>query len=177
VRVVINDVVEREVGLDRLVGGRRAFYVVGKWHEVPTRQVRVSVVGNADAVTARADTRKGPVANLRDVLEYLPAAEEKVFTLSLELTRTEEGTASLAGLPTPAFDKYPWYGALLEGLLALHRGDPAGRDSLLAAAARWPDACRQMGEKLAEKDVTHALELLRRNGLSPEGLGAAPETV
>ncbi len=173
VRVVIGDVVEREVGLDRLVDGRRAFYVVGKWHEVPTREVRVSIVGNPDAVQARADTRKGPVANLRDVLQYLPGAEEKIFTLSLELARTEEGTASLAGLPTPVFDKYPWYGALLAGLLALHRGDASGRDVLLAAAARWPDACRQMGEKLAEKEVGYAQELLRRHGVSAETLAQA----
>jgi hypothetical protein len=170
VRVVINDVVERVVGLDRLVDGRRAFYVVGKWHEVPTREVRVSVVGNLDAVQARADTRKGPVANLRDVLQFLPGAEEKVFTLSLELMRTEEGTTALAGLPAPAFAKYPWYGALLEGLLALHRGDPAGRDVMVAAAARWPDACRQLGEKLAEKKAQHAMDLLQRHGVSTETL-------
>ena len=176
VRVVINGVVERVVSCDRVIGGRRAFYVVGKWHEVPTKNVRVSVVGSLKAVSAKEDSRRGPADTLARVLEYLPSAEEKIFTLALDLAKTEEGMRELAKLPGATFDKYPWYGDVLAGLAALHRGDGRGRDLLSGAARRYPRACRQMAEKLAEKDVRYALDLLAAAGVSAETL-AATESV
>lgn len=177
VRVVINDVVERVVTCDRVIDGKPAFFVVGKWNEVPSRSVRVSVVGSQQAVTAVHDGRRDPVEVLSTVLSALPGAEEKTFNLSIELLRTEEGARSLAGLPAGHFDKYPWYGALLSGLLALHRGERGGADVLAAAAVRWPDGCRQMAEKLAEKEVRYALELVDGAGLAVDTLQPVPSVV
>jgi hypothetical protein len=174
--VVINDVVERIVGCDRVIDGRPAFFVVGKWNEVPTKSVRASVVGSQRAVKAVSDGRRDPREVLETVQKALPGAEEKIFNLGLELARTEEGAGQLAKALSATFDKFPWYGALLEGLVALHRGDRRGRDVLVDAAERWPDACRQLAEKLAEKDVRYALQLLERHGLSTESLAGVPAT-
>lgn len=166
VRVVINDVVERVVGCDRVIDGRPAFFVVGKWNEVPTKSVRASVVGSQRAVKAVSDGRRDPREVLETVQKALPGAEEKIFNLGLELARTEEGTRQLATTLATTFDKFPWYGALLEGLTALHRGDSRGRDVLVDAAERWPEGFRQLTDKLTEKDVRYALQLLERHGLS-----------
>ena len=92
------------------------------------------------------------------------------------MARTEEETTKLAKSLSTTFDKFPWYGALLEGVTALHRGDGRGRDVLVAAAGRWPEGMRQLAEKLVEKDVRYALQLLERHGLSTETLGAVPTT-
>jgi hypothetical protein len=177
VRVVIGDVVERVVTCDRLVGGRPAFLAATKWQEVPPTEVRVSVVGSLRSVTAPNDSRRKRRDVLATVRRVMPAAEEKIFTLSLELARTEQGMRQLAALGPATFDKYPWYGSLLEGLTALHRGDPAGREVVLAAARTHPRGCRQMAEKLAEKEVGYALDLLRDAGLSTTTLAAAAASV
>ncbi len=177
VRVVINDVVERIVGCDRVIGGRPAFFVVGKWNEVPTKSVRASVVGSRRVVKAVSDGRRDQREVLEVVQGVLPGAEEKIFNIALELAKTEEGTRGLAKSLSATFDKFPWYGALLEGLVALHRGDSRGRDVLVAAAERWPDGMRQLAGKLGEKDVRYALQLLERHGLSTETLAEAPATV
>jgi hypothetical protein len=173
VRVVMNGVVERVVTCDRLIHGKPAFFVVGKWNEVAPKKVRVSVVGSETAVTAENDSRRNPAEVLSTVLALLPGAEEKIFTLSIEMLRTEEGARSLAERAPATFEKFPWYGALISGLLALHRGDDAGRAVLAGAAARWPEGCRQLAEKLAEKEVRYALDLLQGAGLSTEALTPA----
>ncbi|WP_179224078.1 glycosyltransferase family 2 protein [Geodermatophilus pulveris] len=176
VRVVIDDVVERVVGCDRVVDGRPAFFVVGKWNEVPTKRVRVSVVGGRRAVKAVSDARRDPREVLETVQRALPGAEEKILTLGLELARTEEGADQLAKTLSATFEKFPWYGALLEGLTALHRGDSRGRDVLVDAAGRWPEGMRQLAEKLTEKDVQYALGLLDRHGLCTTTLAGPPTT-
>jgi hypothetical protein len=176
VRVVINDVVERIVGCDRVIDGRPAFFVVGKWNEVPTKSVRASVLGSLQAVKAVSDGRRDQREVLAAVQRALPSAEEKIFNFGLELARTEEGTRQLAKTLSTTFDKFPWYGALLEGLTALHRGDSRGRDVLVDAADRWPDAMRQLAEKLVEKDCRYGLQLLERHGLLTETLGDVSAT-
>ena len=177
VRVVISDMVERVVTCDRVIDGKPAFFVVGKWHEVSPRAVRVSVVGSQRAVTAPHDGRRNPVEVLSTVLSALPGAEEKTFTLAIEMLRTEDGARSLARLPAGRFTKYPWYGALLGGLLDLHRGKRTGAETLAAAAVRWPDGCRQMAEKLAEKEVRYALDLIEGAGLAVGTLQQVPAVV
>jgi hypothetical protein len=114
---------------------------------------------------------------LSTVLSALPGAEEKTFTLAIEMLRTEDGARSLARLPAGRFTKYPWYGALLAGLLDLHRGKRTGAETLAAAAVRWPDGCRQMAEKLAEKEVRYALDLIEGAGLAVGTLQQVPAVV
>jgi hypothetical protein len=128
-------------------------------------------------VTADHDGRRNPAEVLSTVLAALPGAEEKTFNLAIELLRTEEGARSLARLPAGRYPKYPWYGALLAGVLDLHRGGRAGADALTAAAARWPDGCRQMAEKLAEKEVRYALDLIQDAGLAAGTFQPVPSVV
>lgn len=176
VRVVINDVVERIVGCDRVIDGRPAFFVVGKWNEVSLKSVRASVVGSQRVAKAVGDGRRDQAEVLEAVQKALPGAEEKIVNIALELAKTEEGTAKLASALSTTFDKWPWYGTLLEGIVALHRGDSRGRDVLAAGAERWPDGMRQLADKLKEKDVRYALQLLERHGVSTETLAAVPAT-
>ena len=67
-------------------------------------------------------------------------------------------------------------GGRLEGLTALHRGDSRGRDVLVDAAERWPEGFRQLTDKLTEKDVRYALQLLERHGLSTGAPAGVPAT-
>jgi hypothetical protein len=135
------------------------------------------VVGSRKAVKAVSDGHRDAREVLEAIQVAMPSAEEKIFNHGLEMARTEEGTAQLAKTLATTFDKFPWYGALLDGLVALHRGDSRGRDVLVGAAARWPDGIRQLGEKLVEKEIGYALQLLQRHGLSPESLGVVPAAV
>jgi hypothetical protein len=144
---------------------------------VPTRSVRASVVGSQRVVKAGHDGRRDPAEVLSTVLTVLPGAEEKIFNLAIELLSSQEGARSLAGLPIGRFTKHPWYGAMLAGLLALHRGDRTGADALTAAAARWPDGFRQMAEKLAEKEVRYALDLVQQAGLAAGTFQPVPSVV
>lgn len=172
VRVVIDGVVERVVTCDRLIDGKPAFFVAGKWHEVPPKSVRVSVVGSLRSSRAANDARRDPLELLVAVRRVMPSAEEKIFNQSLELARTEEGMSQLADLAPAVFEKYPWYGYLIDGLVALHRGNVEGRAQIVGAAGRHPNGCRHVGEKLVDKDIRYAVELLESHGVDPRSLTA-----
>ena len=160
VRVVLDG--NEEVLAPVALGSEGTVFRAGtRGHDPPAAtSVCCSIVGQRTATTFQAHDYANQVKVLGRLIDYLPSAEDLVFSTALRTARSAERLARMRDLRWPAFDKHPWFTTFWNAVFALEEDCDAGRAALALLARTQPKNAAEIGAKLLGERTGHLGELL-----------------